>query len=242
MTTPAPTRADLAARLTRLADYFSPPSGAGTDHAISCECNKCEWADDLRAAVCALLDAADARAVPREPTERYRHVKTGGIYTWLGDAIAEWDCKTEFVAYRGSDGQVWIRSRAQFYDGRFERLPQAAPSAQQEPAPAIAPDALTAKLAQLRAFAREHLYGGCKIFSLGDACPCNLCAVDALASALRELAATRAVTGEDADLVKELSIGADGDAKFGDKLMRQAAARKPPSQPSASTTREVRDE
>jgi len=51
----------LAERLTKLADYFSPPSGAGTDHAISCECHKCEWADDLREA------ARTLAAAPAQP-------------------------------------------------------------------------------------------------------------------------------------------------------------------------------
>jgi len=41
---------ELIARMSNLADYFSPPSGAGTDHAISCNCAMCEWADDLRQA------------------------------------------------------------------------------------------------------------------------------------------------------------------------------------------------
>jgi hypothetical protein len=58
----------LVERLRALADYFSPPSGAGTDHAISCPCAKCIWADDLREAAHALREA-QKDAVPREPTE-----------------------------------------------------------------------------------------------------------------------------------------------------------------------------
>lgn len=37
--------------LERLANFLSPSSGAGTDHAIRCECGKCAWADDIRAGI-----------------------------------------------------------------------------------------------------------------------------------------------------------------------------------------------
>lgn len=62
--------------------------------------------------------------------------------------------------------------------------------------PTPAPD-VDAVIAQLRAFASEHLAGGCKMLSLGSACKCNLCAVDNLASAIiamrEQIALTQAV-------------------------------------------------
>jgi hypothetical protein len=121
-----------------LADYFSPPSGAGTDHAISCECNKCEWADDLREAAHALLDAADARAVPIAFTPSAAREL---IAAWGGD--------------EDEDNRIIVQRREAWTDTEDEQhptglylhfeecpeegvigpidIPSAAPSAQQEP-------------------------------------------------------------------------------------------------------------
>lgn len=35
---------------------------------------------------------------------------------------------------------------------------------------------------RLAAFIREHVRGGCRILTMGDACPCLLCDLDRLAS------------------------------------------------------------
>jgi hypothetical protein len=50
-------------------------------------------------------------------------------------------------------------------------------------APTPAPTQAPAEMAKrLRAFAREHMHGGCKMLSQGNACVCPLCDIDRLAA------------------------------------------------------------
>ena len=53
-------------------------------------------------------------------------------------------------------------------------------------------DATGKAATRLRAFAREHLHGGCRILSLGSECVCPLCDIDLIEDALsRSLARVR---------------------------------------------------
>jgi hypothetical protein len=58
----------------------------------------------------------------------FRHKKTGRVYEWLMDATLE-DSNEPAVVYRLFDptldhpsDTVWVRSKKEFHDGRFERL------------------------------------------------------------------------------------------------------------------------
>ncbi|WP_299916055.1 DUF1653 domain-containing protein [uncultured Roseobacter sp.] len=52
------------------------------------------------------------------PTHRHRK---GGLYRVVGHGILEAD-RTQAVIYDDAEGTVWIRSAAEFADGRFESL------------------------------------------------------------------------------------------------------------------------
>jgi len=71
------------------------------------------------------LARSKAQTSTVEPPERYRHVKRGTVYEVVGRAelqvnsIALADGAT-MVVYRGDDGKLWVRSEAEFMDGRFE--------------------------------------------------------------------------------------------------------------------------
>ena len=53
------------------------------------------------------------------PGMEVRHVKSGGIYTVVGEATIE-ATMTKVVVYRSAaDGSWWVRPLAEFCDGRF---------------------------------------------------------------------------------------------------------------------------
>jgi hypothetical protein len=56
----------------------------------------------------------------------HRHIKTGGEYRVIGNAIAVSRgaiLENEVVAvYEAADGSWFVRSRSEFFDGRFERI------------------------------------------------------------------------------------------------------------------------
>ncbi|MFL6673124.1 MAG: DUF1653 domain-containing protein [Massilia sp.] len=61
---------------------------------------------------------------------KYRHYK-GGVYELVCEATLEAD-HTPLVVYRGADGTVWARPRAEFFEeveAGGERLPRFAPLA-----------------------------------------------------------------------------------------------------------------
>jgi hypothetical protein len=66
--------------------------------------------------------------------QRYRHKKRGSIYRVLAEK-AEAQCATAdieeaevVVVYQAErDGSVWVRRRAEFFDGRFELVEDAPP-------------------------------------------------------------------------------------------------------------------
>jgi hypothetical protein len=55
----------------------------------------------------------------------YKHIKTGGYYRVLYEGVMESDL-TPVVIYRNvdpnADTRVWVRNKADFYDGRFEKV------------------------------------------------------------------------------------------------------------------------
>ena len=51
------------------------------------------------------------------------HVKTGRLYRVLMET--RWESNLdEVVVYEGADGNIWVRPKAQFYDGRFQEVPK----------------------------------------------------------------------------------------------------------------------
>lgn len=52
------------------------------------------------------------------PTHRHRK---GGGYRVLGHGILEAD-RSDVVIYDDADGTIWVRSKSEFYDGRFTPL------------------------------------------------------------------------------------------------------------------------
>jgi len=65
--------------------------------------------------------------------QRYRHYK-GGVYELVCEAVMEAD-QTPVMVYRGTDGAVWVRPRAAFFETvevggatvpRFSALPSSA--------------------------------------------------------------------------------------------------------------------
>ena len=62
---------------------------------------------------------------------KWRHKKRGTIYTEIGRArfqsqhngrLADGEA---LIVYQGEDGQLWVRPKHEFLDGRFERVDDA---------------------------------------------------------------------------------------------------------------------
>lgn len=51
----------------------------------------------------------------------YKHTKTGNIYNVICHGKLEHNLK-QVVIYESLDGEVWVRSLAEFYDGRFQKV------------------------------------------------------------------------------------------------------------------------
>jgi hypothetical protein len=82
----------------------------------------------------------------------YRHVKTGGLYYIIGLGLLEKD-STPVVLYRGYMkgglvGNIWVRPRAEFEDGRFKRLHYGTPEECEERLTASNPDAWWNKIGE----------------------------------------------------------------------------------------------
>ena len=72
--------------------------------------------------------ARAALASLAEEAKRFQHVKRGGFYTVVGEARLQTDKALPdmetMVVYRSEkDGSLWVRSAAEFNDGRFIELP-----------------------------------------------------------------------------------------------------------------------
>lgn len=50
----------------------------------------------------------------------YRHIKTGGLYQIICHGLMEADNTLCVVYCSVADGLIWIRPKAEFFDGRFE--------------------------------------------------------------------------------------------------------------------------
>ncbi|MEM9583123.1 MAG: DUF1653 domain-containing protein [Pseudomonadota bacterium] len=50
----------------------------------------------------------------------HRH-KKGGLYRFIAEAVLEAD-RSDVVIYDDVDGQIWVRSKREFYDGRFAEV------------------------------------------------------------------------------------------------------------------------
>lgn len=74
------------------------------------------------------LGMSDTEATPPAPkvTATHRHKKRGSEYSVLGQAQVQCsDCLTDYevvTVYVGTDGQMWVRRKSEFEDGRFETL------------------------------------------------------------------------------------------------------------------------
>jgi len=61
---------------------------------------------------------------------KYKHYK-GGVYTYITDAMLEWDREWHVIIYEDEEGNRWVRPRVEFFgkvevDGeiidRFEKV------------------------------------------------------------------------------------------------------------------------
>lgn len=74
----------------------------------------------------AILSLLPPQSVPEwKPT--HKHKKRGSTYVVVGQAQVQCeDGLTDYevvTVYRGRDGQLWVRRKSEFEDGRFEELP-----------------------------------------------------------------------------------------------------------------------
>jgi hypothetical protein len=53
----------------------------------------------------------------------HQHRK-GGLYRVLNDSVLHSDDLSLCVVYDDNSGRVWVRSKKEFDDGRFEKLPE----------------------------------------------------------------------------------------------------------------------
>ena len=67
-----------------------------------------------------LVGSAASSWPPQPWIATHRHRK-GGLYRAIGEAIAERD-RTPVIIYDDEEGQVWVRAKSEFEDGRFVRL------------------------------------------------------------------------------------------------------------------------
>lgn len=79
---------------------------------------------------------------------------------------------------------------------------------------------IRARAERLRAFARDHKPGSCRVLSQGEACECPLCDVDVLLAELQRLTARLAEVEGERD---EYRKGAEVEAHAGDEARQQAA-------------------
>lgn len=52
--------------------------------------------------------------------QRWRHVKTGGVYEFVAEAMNEADTSVVIVYRNVETGVTWVRAAGEFFDGRFE--------------------------------------------------------------------------------------------------------------------------
>lgn len=60
---------------------------------------------------------------PHKTVERYRHVRTGGIYTVLHEGLeVTGDEGVPSIIYENENGDVFIQAKSRFFAGRFESI------------------------------------------------------------------------------------------------------------------------
>lgn len=66
----------------------------------------------------------------------YKHRKRGTEYSVIGEGMIQVDPDskiedyTSVVIYKGDDGQIWVRERDKFHDGRFQKIVKEIPNAE----------------------------------------------------------------------------------------------------------------
>lgn len=71
----------------------------------------------------------ELRKVQAEPSTKFRHVKTGGVYEVVALARMEIDQSFVIVYCNVNGGTPWVRPAGEFFDGRFEVERDSAPAA-----------------------------------------------------------------------------------------------------------------
>lgn len=66
------------------------------------------------------LEAAFEAGQGVVPTQHFRHLKSGGLYTFIAEGICERTLKPVAIYQAHRDGKVWVRESAEFFDGRFD--------------------------------------------------------------------------------------------------------------------------
>lgn len=56
-----------------------------------------------------------------EPKRRVFRHKKGNVYTFVGEGRHS-ESLEELVVYKGNSGDIWVRPKAMFFDGRFTEL------------------------------------------------------------------------------------------------------------------------
>lgn len=52
----------------------------------------------------------------------YRHMKSDGLYAFICEAKLEADLSPVIVYQSLEHGTIWVRPRAEFFDGRFKEV------------------------------------------------------------------------------------------------------------------------
>lgn len=81
-------------------------------------------ADKLRHVISQVGSLAKVSLIMTEaPKTRWRHVKSGGVYSVIGAGLAQSAAPmvddTMVMIYQGADRRVWVRPTLEFADGRF---------------------------------------------------------------------------------------------------------------------------
>ena len=52
----------------------------------------------------------------------FLHIKTSGVYEYMGEATFEGNLAEQVIYRNVVDGRVWVRMKSEFFDGRFREL------------------------------------------------------------------------------------------------------------------------
>lgn len=79
----------------------------------------------LAALVCEAMNMIEAIAAQEEHSTTlgvWRHVRRGGQYIVIAQAVREHDLEPMTIYKSVEDGRVWVRPSSEFMDGRFEQI------------------------------------------------------------------------------------------------------------------------